>query len=93
MPPLVKRFMLRNKTMIQKAVVQIGYREYVIDADKALTLLGLLEEAEMYQEKYTQGGVNTFHVYQNEEPQTRHLKLLPKKLYDLAKLAGKPEEK
>ena len=92
MPPLVKRFMLRTKTMTQKAVIQIGYREYVIDADKALTLLGLLEEAEMYQEKY-QSGANTFHVYQNEEPQTTHLKLLPKKLYDLAKLAGKPEEK
>ena len=85
--------MLRTKTMTQKAVIQIGYREYVIDADKALTLLGLLEDAEIYQEKYRQGGVNTFHVYQNEDPQTTTLKLLPKKLYDLAKLAGKPEEK
>lgn len=78
--------------MTQKAVIEIGYRSYVIDADKALTLLGLLEDAELYQEKYIQGGVNTFHVYQNEEPQTTHLKLLPKKLYNLAKLAGKPEE-
>jgi len=93
MPPLAKRFMLRTKTMTQKAVVTIGYREYVLDADKALTLLGLLEDAEIYQEKYRQGGVNTFHVYQNEDPQTTTLKLLPKKLYDLAKLAGKPEEK
>ena len=79
--------------MTQKAVVSLGYREFVLDADKALTLLGLLEDAEMYQEKYRQGGVNTFHVYQNEEPTTMTLKLLPKKLYDLAKLAGKPEEK
>ena len=93
MPPLVKRYMLRTKTMTQKAVVSLGYREYVLDADKALTLLGLLEDAEMYKEVYQSGGINTFHVYQNEEPQTMHLKLLPKKLYNLAKLAGKPEEK
>ena len=92
MPLLVKRFMLRTKTMTQKAVIALGYREYVLDADKALTLLGLLEDAEMYHEKYRQNGVNTFHVYQNEEPQAMTLKLLPKKLYDLAKLAGKPEE-
>jgi hypothetical protein len=79
--------------MTQKAVVSLGYREFVLDADKALTLLGLLEDAELYQEKYRSGGINTFHIYQSEEPQTMNLKLLPKKLYDLAKLAGKPEEK
>lgn len=95
MPLSVKRYMLRTKTMTRKAVVSVGYREYVIDADKALTLLGLLEDAELYQEKYRSGGTSTFHIYQNEEPSTTPmtLKLLPKKLYDLAKLAGKPEEK
>ena len=93
MPPLVKRYMLRTKNMTQKAVVSLGYREFVLDADKALTLLGLLEDAELYREVYRSGNINTFHVYQNEEPTTMTLKLLPKKLYDLAKLAGKPEEK
>jgi len=93
MPLLAKQFMLRTKTMAQKAVIQIGYREYVIDADKALTLLGLLEDAELYREKYSQGGINTFHVYPSEEAQPATLKLLPRKLYNLAKLAGKPEEK
>ena len=78
-----------------KAIVQIGYREYVMEAEKALTLLGLLEGAERYEEKYRGNGQpTTYHVYNDEDTERyKTLKLIDDKAYKLAKLAGKPEEK
>ena len=78
-----------------KAIVQIGYREYVMEAEKALTLLGLLEGAERYEEKYRGNGQSTtYHVYNDEDTERyKTLKLIDDKAYKLAKLAGKPEEK
>jgi hypothetical protein len=37
---------------MNKAIVQIGYNNYVLDTDKALKLLSLLEEAERYEHKW-----------------------------------------
>lgn len=93
MPLWVKRYMLRTKHM--KAVIEIGYRSYVMEADKALTLLGLLENAERYEEKYRGSGQQTtYHVYEEETiDRYKTLKLIDDKAYNLAKLAGKPEEK
>lgn len=78
-----------------KAVIEIGYRSYVMEADKALTLLGLLENAERYEEKYRGSGQQTtYHVYEEETiDRYKTLKLIDDKAYNLAKLAGKPEEK
>ena len=90
MPPSVKQFMLRTNDM-SKVIVSIGWNnEFVMDADKALTLLDLLKDAEKYQDKYGKNG-NTFHIFpQDKEVAT--LKVLSTNMYNLAKLAGKPEE-
>ena len=90
MPPSVKQFMLRTNDM-SKVIVTIGWNnEFVMDADKALTLLDLLKDAEKYQDKYGKNG-NTFHIFpQDKELAT--LKVLSTNMYNLAKLAGKPEE-
>jgi len=90
MPPSVKQFMLRTNDM-SKVIVSIGWNnEFVMDADKALTLLDLLKDAEKYQDKYNKNG-NTFHIFpQDKEIAT--LKVLSTNMYNLAKLAGKPEE-
>jgi hypothetical protein len=37
---------------MNKAIVQIGYNNYVLDTEKALKLLSLLEEAERYEHKW-----------------------------------------
>ena len=90
MPPSVKQFMLRTNAMT-KVIVSIGWNnEFVMDADKALTLLDLLKDAEKYQDKYNKNG-NTFHIFPQEK-ELATLKVLSTNMYNLAKLAGKPEE-
>jgi hypothetical protein len=81
---------LRGKNM--KAKIQIGYKQFVIDHDKAVHILTLLDGAEMYESKYrseTEGG-STHHIYPQEECRTHSLELIPDKLYAMWKLAGKP---
>jgi hypothetical protein len=41
---------------MNKAIVQIGYNNYVLDTEKALKLLSLLEEAERYEHKWRKDG-------------------------------------
>jgi hypothetical protein len=78
-----------------KVIVTMGWNcEYVMDADKALTMLELLKDAEIYKEQYRSAdkGGTLYHIYaQDKEICT--MKVLSKNFYNLAKLAGKPEEK
>jgi len=85
---------------MNKAIFQIGYNNYVLDTEKALKLLSLLEEAERYEHKWRkeEEGGTTYHVWNpNESPADitfglRELKLMPEQLYRMAKMAGKPEQ-
>jgi hypothetical protein len=76
-----------------KVIIEFGYdKSFVMDADKALTLLDLLKDAEVYKEKWRgqDKGGSTFHIF----PQQKELcsmKVLSSNMYSLAKLAGKPE--
>lgn len=80
---------------MNKAIVHLGYTDYILDADKALTVLGLLKDAEVFEEKWksTEDGGNTYHVYPQEMGRVDRWKmtLLTDQMYKLAKLAGKPE--
>lgn len=77
-----------------KAIVQIGYKNYVMDASKALTLLGALDGAEVYEAKWdNQTKTTSYFVYEQDNGDNiREMKLLPDALYKLAKLAGKPNK-
>lgn len=77
-----------------KAIVTVGYTNYVMDADKALTLLGLLAESEVFEEKWQkkEDGGTTYHIYDQEQEGIRQLKVLPDAFYNMAKLAGKPSK-
>lgn len=80
---------------MSKVIVSLGWsNEYVMDADKALTLLDLLKDAEKYQEVYRSSdkGGSTFHIFQQDK-EVCSLKVISSSFYNLAKLAGKPEEK
>ena len=80
---------------MSKVIVSIGWNnEYVMDADKALTLLDLLKDAEKYQEVYKgkELGGSTFHIFKQDK-ELCNLRVLSGNFYNLAKLAGKPEEK
>ena len=83
-------------SMKAKIVISLGYRKFVMDADKALKVVELLHDAEMYESKYhsTVGDIaahNTTHVYANDEgTSTIGIELIPEAMYALGKLAGKP---
>jgi hypothetical protein len=82
-----------------KCVVAIGYKNFVLDADKGVQLLDLLASAEIYEEKWhSETKNNTYHVFDNEghagsSGVSMELKVLSNSFYQMAKLAGKPSNK
>lgn len=94
LPHVVRLFILRTNLM-KKAIVQVGYTQFVLDTQKALALLELLAEAEVYEEKWRkqEDGGTTHHVYpQDTNDGIRQLKVVPTAFYHMAKMAGKPEK-
>jgi len=82
---------------MSKVIMNLGYRSIVVDADKALTIAELLQDAETYQSKYhsAQNGnpsYNTFHIYPVEAENGFTMQLITNEAYNLYKLAGKPED-
>lgn len=80
---------------MKKAIIRVGYTEFVLDTQKALALLELLAEAEIYEEKWRskEDGGATYHVYpQDTNDGLRQLKVVPTAFYHMAKMAGKPEK-
>ena len=76
-------------------VIELGYRSYVMPTEKAMTLVDILENAEVYErvflpkEKRIDGGSDyAHHVYVNEEGFS--MRTISEGLYRMAKLAGKP---
>jgi len=80
-----------------KAIVRVDYREYIIDADKAIKIMELIEGEEVYEEKWHKGDDNTeswytYHVYPEDmDSRTKSLKLINNEAYKIMKMAGKPE--
>ena len=78
-----------------KVIVEFGYdKAFVMDADKALTLLDLLKDAEVYKEVWRSSdkGGNSYHIFPQQK-ELCSLKVLSSNMYSMAKLAGKPEER
>lgn len=81
---------------MSKVIVNLGYRNMVLEADKALALVKLMEDAELYQSKYHSGengkpSFNTHHIFPVEPDNGFTMQLLTNESYNLYKLAGKPE--
>lgn len=75
-----------------KVIMTFGYKSYVVDGDKALQVMELLQGAEQYECKYrtpTEGG-STHHIFDSDLTAV-DLKFLPNELYQMYKLAGKPD--
>ena len=81
-------------------VIDLGYRKVVLSREKAFVLIDCLEGAEVYEEKYWDDekrkafGMTekyTHHVYPVDT--TFGMSILPDSKYQMAKLAGKPQEK
>jgi Tfp pilus assembly protein PilE len=81
---------------MSKVIVNLGYRNIVLDADKAVALAALIEGAEMYEAKYhsktdTTDSHNTHHIYPMTQEQAFTMQMVTKESYNLYKLAGKPD--
>ena len=82
-------------------ILELDYKKYVLSAKDAVTVMDILNGAEVYQDKYVSeansptGKSHTLHhVFNQDEREMRRISLwaIPDSLYKMAKLAGKPEE-
>ena len=93
---LARRFMLKTKES-KMIVIDIGWHKLVLDREKALKLVELLESSEVYEDRYLNKeereklGTDadyTYHVYPNEK--MFNMRIVTDSHYQMAKLAGKP---
>ena len=78
---------------MNKAIVTVGFTNYVLDIEQAVRLAELLAQAEIYEEKYrkTEEGGSTYHIYEQVHKDNMvTMKVVPKTFYNMAKMAGKP---
>ena len=75
-----------------KAIVRVGYREYITSTEDALHILDLLSKAERYETTYASATKSkTYHVYDIPiEDKVESLEIVHDDMYRMAKLAGKP---
>jgi hypothetical protein len=90
-------FKIKGGSMV---VVDIGYKKYIMPKEKAMQLVEVLESAEVYEEKWwsedkrKELGMTetyTYHVYPNEA--NFSMQIIGDSKYQMARLAGKPQEK
>jgi predicted DNA-binding ArsR family transcriptional regulator len=78
-----------------KLSVQVGYRNYVLDGEKALQVLDILQGAELYEVKWrtdSEGGT-TQHIYPQDVMSSKvEVTYLTDEQYRMYKLAGKPQD-
>lgn len=78
-----------------KLSVQVGYHNCVLDGDKALKLLDLLQGSEVYEVKWrTEADGGTSHHIYPQDATTRKIEVtyLTDEQYRMYKLAGKPQD-
>ena len=76
-----------------KAIVSLGYKNIIVEAEQALMLIDVFSKAEFYERVYRGSGKpDTHHVYDNIEEVGMEIKIIPDALYRMAKLAGRPEK-
>jgi hypothetical protein len=78
------------------AIVDTGYRKVVLPMDKAMQLIDLLAEAEIYETKYHRNSKDepshkTHHIYK-EANRVIEMMAISDEHYEMYKLAGKPAE-
>lgn len=74
-----------------KAVINIGYKDYVVELEEAFSIARAICGGERYESKYN-GGNSTIHAYQDSDRDGLNIRIITDETYRLAKLAGKPKE-
>lgn len=77
-----------------KAIIRVGYDQYVMDSEDALKIHEILAKAERYKREYRnrdEGGPLHYVWAQDNEDEARSFEVMPDNLYRMAKVAGKPD--
>jgi hypothetical protein len=75
-----------------KVIMNLGYNEYILGIQDAVTVMEIMTKAEKYKAKYTSGDY-THHVWDNQEDNPiTFIKPINENLYRTAKLAGEPKD-
>jgi hypothetical protein len=81
---------------MSKAIVRIGYNDYVVDVSDAVKIMEIMSKAQHYKIKRDYGTTPTsssYHVWDQEmDADSINVQLLPDAVYRVAKLAGKPKD-
>ena len=79
---------------MSKLCVRIGYTNYVMDGEKALALINMLEGAEVYESKWRTeaDGGTTHHIYKQDDDTRFDVSYLSEEKYRLYKVSGKPNQ-
>lgn len=73
------------------AVIELGYRNYVVPLPEAIKLLEVITGAPTWEERYhSSTGTTTKHIYPQEDARF-NIRILTDEAFRCAKLAGKPE--
>lgn len=77
-----------------KAILKLGHTDYVLEVEDATKIMVMLENAEVFQAKYRpkEEGGYLYYAYQKDQAEgLPTMQLVPDYIYNMAKLAGKPE--
>jgi hypothetical protein len=82
---------------MSKALIRVGYNDYVMDISDAVTVMEIMGKAENYKVKHdynAKPAATTAYYIWEQEATNRDgvtITLMPDAVYRVAKLAGKPE--
>jgi hypothetical protein len=77
-----------------KFLFQVDSTDFVLSVEQAESIMTIIQEAEVYEEKHNWSEKTcTYHVYSQDQLTPFRMKMIPEKLYAVAKLVGKPEER
>ena len=82
---------------MSKALIRVGYNDYVMDISDAVTMMEIMSKAENYKVKndYKATPSTTAYYIWDQESNNRDgvtISLLPDAVYRVARLAGKPSD-
>lgn len=84
---------MSKETIKNKALIKIGYHEYVLDITEAVKLMALFEKAEFYEDQWhpADGDIDSYtshHIGSLKIDNFPKMKIMPSDLYHVALIAG-----
>jgi hypothetical protein len=75
-----------------KVVINFGWKEMVFSLEDGIEILKIFDRAERYTERYISATKSTsYHAFKDED-ETITAKVITNEKYNIAKLAGKPQD-